>query len=119
MIKLVSEVLLSSHWAAPGDHKNPTKTGRRLFHWCPGCEEIHGVEVDPANSPVWTWNGDFTKPTYSPSVLHFTTDPDGSNRRTLCHYFIKDGNIEFCGDCPHALAGTIVPLPSIPNEWRR
>ena len=63
-------------------------------------------------------------PTFAPSILCFTeydeddpSDvpvklPDGQ-RRTLCHYFIRDGMIEFCPDSPHALAGQTVELP----EW--
>jgi Family of unknown function (DUF6527) len=110
----ISEFLLSSRWTA-GNGGN----GRRLFHWCPGCREIHGVEVDERNKPCWKWNGSVDKPTYQPSVLHFTTDPDTHQRETLCHYFVADGMIAFCGDSPHALAGLTVPIPPLPQEWQR
>jgi hypothetical protein len=35
-------------------------------------------------------------------------------QRTLCHYFIRAGKIEFCGDSPHNLAGQTVDLPDWP-----
>jgi hypothetical protein len=30
---------------------------------------------------------------------------------TRCHSFVTDGNIAYCPDCTHALAGKTVPLP--------
>jgi hypothetical protein len=42
---------------------------------------------------------------------------DTGGRKTLCHYFIRDGKIEFCGDCPHELAGQTVPLPDVPAGY--
>lgn len=35
---------------------------------------------------------------------------------TICHYFIKAGRIEFCGDCTHALKGQTVDLPDFPAD---
>jgi hypothetical protein len=113
-VKQISGILLSSRWAAGSGG-----SGHRLFHWCPGCEEIHGVEVDNRNKPCWSWNENVDKPTYGPSVLHFTTDPETRQRETLCHYFVNDGMIAFCGDCPHKLAGHTVAIPPLPPEWQR
>lgn len=31
----------------------------------------------------------------------------------VCHSFVRDGQIEFLGDCTHSLAGQTVPLPSV------
>ena len=33
---------------------------------------------------------------------------------TVCHHFIRDGKIQFLGDCTHALRGQTVDLPDIP-----
>jgi len=93
----------------------------RLMHWCPGCDEPHGVTIE-GGPPQWTFNGDYDRPTFSPSVLCFTTETTDDDdkplpapvRRTLCHYFIRDGRIEFCGDSPHKLAGKTVDLPDWP-----
>jgi hypothetical protein len=32
----------------------------------------------------------------------------------ICHFFVTDGEIEFCGDSTHALSGKKVQLPEIP-----
>jgi hypothetical protein len=96
--------------------------GRRIGWWCPGCDQLHAVAVDGPHA--WQWDGNVEAPTISPSVRCFTTVddegkplPDGG-QRTLCHCFVKAGQIEFCGDSPHALAGKTVPLPDLP-EWLR
>lgn len=93
--------------------------------WCPGCDSPHAFRVEgPADRPRWTFNGSAEKPTFSPSLLCFTTYdenqeppkpfPDG-RRVTLCHLFVTDGKIIFCGDSPHELAGQTVPLPEWPS----
>lgn len=38
--------------------------------------------------------------------------------RTLCHYHLQGGVLNFCGDSPHELAGKSVPLPDLP-EWKK
>lgn len=84
------------------------------MHWCPGCEEAHGIWVEspsPNTGARWTFDGNVACPTFAPSVLVFRTNPDGS-RTTLCHYFIRAGMLEFCGDSAHALAGRTVPIPA-------
>lgn len=105
---------------------------RGLAHWCPGCEEVHVYKIDGPGPTKWTFNGDYERPSFTPSML-ISTD------RTLCHYFIKTGSeilaaragvgagplqcasvhpdrsyIDFCGDSPHALRGQIVELPDWP-----
>ena len=72
----------------------------------------------------WTFDGNYEKPTFAPSILCYTEYDDDAEgdlpvklpngqRKTLCHYFIREGMIEFCGDSPHAFAGQTVELP----EW--
>lgn len=95
---------------------------RAINHWCPGCKQVHSICIARGASsmgPIWTFDGNYERPTFAPSILCFTeysdTDeklPEGQ-RRTLCHYFIRDGMIEFCTDSPHSLAGQTVELP----EW--
>jgi hypothetical protein len=63
------------------------------------------MTVDPVR---WNWNGDIEKPTLSPSILQ-TAGPDG--HKDICHCFVRDGVIEFCGDCTHSLTGKSMPLP--------
>lgn len=88
--------------------------GQILAWFCPACRHCHSVHT--AGSPRWDWNGNRVRPTLSPSVLHYFVDDDGS-RKTLCHYFIRDGRIEFCSDSPHAFAGQSVALEPIPEGW--
>lgn len=96
-----------------------------ILHWCPGCDGCHAIwitEPNPLTGAKWTWDGNVDQPTFSPSILVFTEYddkhqklPDGQ-RRTLCHYFIRQGRIEFCGDSPHHLAGQTVELPDWPPD---
>lgn len=78
--------------------------GARLFFHCPGCECDHFfyvVQVD--QKPCWTWNGDYIRPTFEPSLL--------VRGAGTCHSYVRDGSIQFLGDCTHRLANQTVPLP--------
>lgn len=86
------------------------KTETRLVFDCPGCECSHGVPVD--GSRGWKWNGDKVKPTVSPSIL-VTWDWGNSREQKRCHSYVRDGNIQFLGDCTHKLAGKTVPLQPV------
>lgn len=79
-------------------------SGNLLFY-CPGCNDMHVVDA-----ARWDWNGSAVKPTLSPSVLHFTQLTVGGARQTICHYYITDGRISYCGDCPHELANKTVDM---------
>lgn len=94
-----------------------------LMHWCPGCDGPHGIIIENAEGrPIWTFDGNYDRPTFTPSVRCFTTETTDDQdkplpapvERTLCHYFITAGRIIFCGDSPHALAGQTVDLPDWP-----
>jgi hypothetical protein len=84
--------------------------GKCMMHWCPGCDEAHGIyyERGTGTGPVWTFNRDMESPTFGPSVRI------SDERGTVCHYFLVAGMIQFCGDCRHALSGKTVPLPDWP-----
>ena len=97
-------------------------TGGHLIFWCPGCNSHHAAIVD--GSRGWTWNGSFTHPTISPSILVKGTVPitDDEHARIMrgepiqprdliCHSFVRDGMIEYLSDSTHSLAGQTVPLP--------
>lgn len=110
-------------------------------HWCPGCQSGHEITVAPeasANLPRWTFNGDYERPSFTPSINirvnpreHKHYQPDIAS---MCHYFIKRGGelrdrrvlvdgkppdanksyIDFLPDCTHKLKGTVVELPDLP-----
>lgn len=81
--------------------------------WCPGCKEPHPYRTqrhpNEAGYPVWNFNGDLEKPTFTPSLLVNANSP-GYIR---CHLFLTDGQLQFCSDSEHELAGKTVPCP----EW--
>ncbi len=82
--------------------------GRRLMFWCPGCDGAHQVTIGWGQSPSWGFNGDYEKPTFTPSVF---VNPGRQNPDAhVCHSFVREGEIQFLTDCTHELAGQTVPL---------
>jgi len=65
-----------------------------------------GVKENRAGWLIWAWNHDKVRPTFSPSILINVHRPE-----SLCHSFVKDGQIQFLNDSFHDLAGKTVPLP--------
>lgn len=81
--------------------------GTWYYVWCPGCERPHALPT-----PRWTFNGNVSSPTFSPSFL--LTAPPTDYR---CHFHITDGQFRFCDDCNHALRSVSVALPDIYHKW--
>ncbi len=82
-----------------------TSDGLWMFE-CPGCGNAHGV------TDSWKFNGNQDRPTFSPSVLvRGVKDAASDPTPTVCHSFVRDGQIQFLGDCTHSLAGKTVDLP--------
>lgn len=79
---------------------------------CPGCKCFHGVPVKP-NPKGWDFNGDFEKPTLSPSILIDYEGNPTADRPNRCHSHVRAGQIEFCSDSSHGFAGMTLPLPSL------
>lgn len=85
--------------------------GRALAFYCPGCKYHHHLRIERGSNnpdgPIWEWNGDMDKPTFSPSLM--------VNARTdqQCHLFLREGKISFLNDCLHELAGHTVDLEDI------
>ncbi|MDP2259076.1 MAG: DUF6527 family protein [Caulobacter sp.] len=100
------------------------------FLFCPACQQPHMVPTGAGAGPRWGFNGDEAKPTFTPSLLLRGKRPitdDEADRifagekldipQRVCHSFVTDGQIQFLGDCTHALAGQTVPLPEYPKDW--
>lgn len=68
--------------------------------YCPGCERIHQVNNK--------WKINISNLTISPSIL--VTSPKGSDDRTRCHSYIKEGKIQYLGDCNHKFRGVTIPM---------
>nr|WP_164729839.1 DUF6527 family protein [Rhodomicrobium lacus] len=64
---------------------------------------------------TWEFNGDLEAPTFSPSVKitfgGYAGDP-------VCHYFIEAGQIMFCADSTHSMAGQTMPMPDLPDHLK-
>lgn len=94
--------------------------GTRLIFFCPGCDSYHEIAVGVGPGPRWTWNEDAERPTFSPSILvTYPANPDADDdfkewrTERRCHSFVRDGRIQYLGDCTHALAGQTVDLPEM------
>jgi hypothetical protein len=87
---------------------------------------MHAISV-----PRWSFNGDYDRPTFAPSILirggHHAPEwkgpdcwctfypkhhPDAERKFkcSICHSFVRDGQIQFLSDCTHALVGQTVAL---------
>jgi len=89
------------------------------------------VRVEGEGRPKWTFNGDYDRPTFTPSILvsgvqaehdengewtgEFVCDEAGKPLPLCCHSLVTDGQIQFLGDCTHGLANQTVPLPDFPG----
>lgn len=81
---------------------------------CPGCGRIHTVMTNPLyGNKQWEFNGDIEKPSFMPSLKCTWDYSGGTKMDKICHSFITDGKIQFCGDSTHELAGQTVELPEI------
>jgi Family of unknown function (DUF6527) len=75
--------------------------------WCPGCKTYHKIGTS------WHFNGDFDRPTFSPSVLvRGVVDAEKDPTPVVCHSFIQDGRWVFLNDCTHNLASKTVEIRS-------
>lgn len=103
----------------------------RVGFWCPGCDEMHVIYVE--GPQAWGFNDDPDLPTFTPSVLvsgiyaeppvtaenfdEWKRSPWSQTKvQRVCHSFVKEGRIQFLGDCTHGLAGQTVDLPDLPDR---
>jgi hypothetical protein len=94
--------------------------------YCEGCKSHHA-----AVEGRWTFNNNYEKPTFSPSILVRATemtekgiadyevwcesgypkrDESFESVQTVCHSFVTDGKIQYLSDCTHKLAGQTIDL---------
>lgn len=96
------------------DPQQAAITGITHIHYCPGCKCDHGLSVGMKNEigASWTFNGDVNQPSFNPSIHIKWFDPAVSDKVTeVCHYFLREGIIQFLQDCTHALKGQWVTCP--------
>lgn len=100
------------------------REGDMLRFDCPACAQAvlvwgdgeehpaipyHEVNVGPDG---WSFNGSLERPKLSPSVR----TRYGEKLDYTCHFFVRDGRIEYCSDSTHALAGKVMELPDLKAE---
>lgn len=92
--------------------------------WCPACNyhHIYYVERAHSNGSIWTFNGDFKNPSFTPSLLIRTgihADPNWEGPgddiprsewikpgwSDICHLYVTNGVINYCSDCTHEYNG--------------
>lgn len=97
------------------------RTTNGYAHWCPACEKMHIFTVDnpQPNGARWVFDGNLESPTFQPSMRVSwgrQADPSCGVNGGVCHYILTNGQIAFCGDCTHPLAGKTVPIPDLPEH---
>lgn len=103
---------------------HPHITEERFYILCPGCYEVYKQRY-PDDSRFWIngavhcfstqihqFNYDMEKPTLSPSLLFQYPFNDGSGNH-VCHSYVKEGMIQFLGDCTHPLANQTLELMDV------
>lgn len=91
-------------------------SGHRYWFFCPGCRHAHSYTVG-CGIAGQNWSFDSASVSFSPSLRVYVTDPETKQDITLCHLFVRNGKIEFCGDCKHNLSGQTVDLPGFPDGY--
>lgn len=94
---------------AVSEYQNITGKECYLFE-CPGCGHAHMFITKAPQEPVWGFNGNLEKPTFTPSLLNRHS---GGEKDYVCHLFVTDGKIQFLGDCTHPLKGQTVDMLEI------
>lgn len=86
-----------------------SQDGKTIQYWfyCPGCKSHHAFTTkSPGFNSPWTFDGNLEAPTFSPSLLC-----NGDYPESRCHSFVRNGKIEFLGDCFYELKNQTVDLP--------
>lgn len=98
----------------------------QIFHYCPGCNECHGIAVEKpfSNGAQWQFDGNLEKPTFTPSInIRIGPFPDDHPRYPgkikVCHYFLKEGRLQYLDDCTHDYKGQTIDLQPIPESERK
>jgi hypothetical protein len=87
------------------------------YVWCQGCKAAHFFPTTLPHPQRWTFSGTLERPTFTPSLLLYWTDPQTKQRITVCHTVVTDGRIAFQGDCPFDLKGQTLDLEHIPDDY--
>jgi len=98
--------------------QEPSENSPDWIFYCVGCKCHHGVWttkpiIVDGKPHIWSFNGDLEKPTFTPSI-HIKRQRLGSNtNETICHSYVKNGMIEYLGDCKHEFKGQTIEIPDV------
>ena len=101
------------------------KSATGYIHYCGACNEAHHFITEPGWKARWDFDGNVDQPTFAPSMKitwgrfadpDYQPEPGEPDPSGICHYFLKGGHIQYCGDSTHGLSGQTVPLPELP-DW--
>lgn len=100
-----------------GQVSSKLRRAEGAYMWyCPACEEMQPLPDS------WTFDGNLELPTFSPSFKHEwdqgPLDPRRKPGHYICHYIVTNGQVAYCSDSTHALAGQTIPMPDLPPEYR-
>ena len=73
---------------------------------CPACKESHSFEL-----PRWSFDGNFDRPTFSPSLV---TQKKAAKK--VCHLYLQEGQITYLSDSTHGQGGKVFSLPDM-EDW--
>ena len=83
---------------------------------CRNCGQHEYPKVGKPGA-TWSFNGDRTTPTFSPSMNELVNGPGPDHRPDIdtmrCHFTITNGMIQYHDDCTHELRGVTATL----QEW--
>lgn len=86
--------------------------GKGYVFYCPGCKYYHSYQTELGENksrPIWSFNGDMEKPTFTPSLL-----VNGFSEKR-CHLFVTNGQIQYCSDSWHELSGQTIDMQE--SDW--
>jgi hypothetical protein len=81
-----------------------------IEHWCPGCSEVHAINVHEKNhnGKLLGWDGDERYPSIAEAVRHVSD-------KGHCEYVLRAGVQYFMNNCWHPLAGQMRHLQEFPR----
>ena len=83
---------------------------RCFMYWDIATQDVNCFWVTGYYDRGWQWNGDFERPTVTPSILN-------SRPGFINHVYITNGKIEYLNDCTHDMAGQRVDMVDFPEDW--
>ena len=95
-----------------GDGLDRPPTGWMVM--CPACGNGHLFNTTPGPNgmggqrPCWSFDGDLEAPTFEPSMLVHSVDAKGDP--TVCHSYVRRGQMIYLADSTHAKADKVVDL---------